>query len=317
MSLAHRVYRGEARSAPSRLDLDAIRRDNPLPAIAGAVVKLQARGGEWKGCCPFHADRSPSFTIFSGGRRYHCFGCGSSGDVLDFVGRLHGVGLRDAAEMLGAGDLPTIEVAPMRDREEGDSDRTADALAIWAASVPAAGTLAETYLRWRGLDLPIPDSIRFASLTARRREYPVLVAAVTGADDRVCGIQRTYLADDGCGKADMPSPKLSLGRVRGGAIRLAPVAGDLVVAEGLEDGLTLQQQLGVAAWAAAGASNLSSMRFPPTVRRVTVGGDNDETGRKAAGKAAEAFALRGVEARVFFPAPGFKDHNDELRGCRA
>lgn len=316
MSLAQRVYRGELRASASRLDLNAIRRDNPLPAIAGAVVKLKLGFGEWKGLCPFHSEKSPSFTIFDRGNRFKCFGCGATGDVLDFVRLLHGVGLRDAAELLGAGGLPTIEVAPMRGREDGDSNRTADALTIWSTSTPATGTLAETYLRWRGLDLPIPESIRFAALRYRGREYPVLVAAVTGADDRVCGIQRTYLADDGRGKADLPTPKLSLGRVRGGAIRLAPVAGELVVAEGLEDGLTLHQELGVAAWAAAGASNLSTMRFPPIVRRVTVGGDNDDAGRAAAAKAAESFALRGVEARVFFPSPGFKDHNDELRGIR-
>jgi DNA primase len=316
MSLTQRVYGREGRPAASRLDLDAIRRDNPLPPIVGALVKLKHAFGEWKGCCPFHADRTPSFTIFDRGNRFKCFGCGVSGDVLDFVRLLHGVGLRDAAE-LGGGELPTMEVAPMRERDETDSDRTADALAIWASAIPAKGTLAETYLRWRGLDLPIPESIRFAPLRHRGREYPVLIAAVTGTDDRMTGIQRTFLADDGRGKADLVSPKLSLGKVRCGAIRLAPAAGALIVCEGLEDSASLAQELGVSAWAAAGASMLPSMRFPPLVRQVTVGGDNDEAGRKAAHKAAEAFALRGIEARVFFPSPGFKDHNDELRGCCA
>ncbi len=214
--------------------------------------------------------------------------------------------------MLGGGELPTIEVAPIRERDDGDSDRTADALAIWAAAVPAKGTLAETYLRWRGIDVAIPDSIRFAPLRHRDRVYPVLVAAVTGADDRMTGIQRTYLADDGQGKADLASPKLSLGKVRCGAIRLAPAAGALVVCEGLEDALTLQQELGVAAWAAAGASMLPSMRFPALVRQVTVGGDNDDAGRASANKAAESFAARGVETRVMFPLSGAKDFNSEL-----
>lgn len=70
-----------------RLDLDAIRREYPLPAIAGKLVALRQAGAEFKACCPFHADRSPSFTIFSGGQRFHCFGCGAAGDVLDFVQR--------------------------------------------------------------------------------------------------------------------------------------------------------------------------------------------------------------------------------------
>ena len=81
-----------------RLDLDAIRAAHPLPGVVGAVVKLHRAGNEWKACCPFHADRSPSFTIYSGGTRYQCFGCGASGDVFDFLQRLHGVGLREAAQ---------------------------------------------------------------------------------------------------------------------------------------------------------------------------------------------------------------------------
>ena len=81
------------------IDTQAIRTSNPLPSIVAARVKLQRAGNEWKGCCPFHADRSPSFTIFAGGDRFHCFGCGASGDVLDFVQRAYGVSLPEAARM--------------------------------------------------------------------------------------------------------------------------------------------------------------------------------------------------------------------------
>ncbi len=67
------------------LDIAAIVAGHPLPSIVGASLKLQRAGKEWKACCPFHADRSPSFTIFDGGVRFHCFGCGASGDVLDYL----------------------------------------------------------------------------------------------------------------------------------------------------------------------------------------------------------------------------------------
>lgn len=62
------------------LDLDAIREAHPLPVVAGAVIKLKRAGNELVGCCPFHPDKSPSFTVFNGGRRYHCFGCSADGD---------------------------------------------------------------------------------------------------------------------------------------------------------------------------------------------------------------------------------------------
>lgn len=300
------------------LDLETIRDSNPLPSVVGGVIKLHRAGNEWKACCPFHADRSPSFTIYKGGRRFMCFGCGAEGDVFDFIARLHGVGLRDAAVMLGAGDVVTTDIAPLPPAEDS-GERIDEARSIWRNAVPAQGTLVESYLRWRGLSLPIPPTIRYASLRygKRGREYPALVAAVSGEDGKLCGIQRTFLADDGRGKADVPKAKLSLGKVRCGAIRLAPVSRSLVVTEGLEDGLSLQEALGVSVWVACGASMLPSMRLPDYVRDVAVGGDNDATGRDAAEKAARAFAERGHSARVFYPTEPHKDFNDELVGNRA
>jgi DNA primase len=293
------------------IDIEAIRSANPLPSVAGAQVRLHRAGNEWKGCCPFHADRSPSFTIFGGGVRFHCFGCGANGDVLDFLQLLLGVSLRDAASLLDSGDVPTIEIAPALERD--DTNRLDQARSIWRKSLPAQGTLVETYLAFRNLTLPIPETIRFTYLRYGKtgREYPVLVAAITSVDRKLTGIQRTYLADDGMGKADVPKPKLSLGRVSGGAIRLAPAAQELIVCEGLEDGLTLQQTLGRAVWVAAGASMLPAMRFPPAVRSVAIGGDADAAGEAAAWKAKLAFAGQGLIARTFFPL-GAKDFNAEI-----
>lgn len=292
-------------------DLDAIRRAHPLPGIVGADVNLVRAGKELKACCPLHSDRTPSFTIYEGGMRWHCFGGCGGGDVFDYLARLHDVGLLEAVEMLTGGSVPTARIAasPVDD----SPDRTEEAKAIWRAAAPAPGTLAETYLRSRGLHLPIPVSIRFARLRygTKGPEHPALVAAVQCVEGKVIGIQRTYLNSAGTGKAAVPKAKLSLGRVSGGAIRLAPCAPSLIVVEGLEDGLTLLQELGLATWVAAGASMLPAMAFPEAVTAVAIGGDNDDAGRRAARKAAEAFAHRGIGSRVFFPA-GAKDFNAEL-----
>lgn len=139
---------------------------------------------------------------------------------------------------------------------------------------------------------------------------------MASADDKLVGIQRTYLAPDGQGKASVPKPKLSLGRVSGCAIRLAPCAASLIVCEGLEDGLTLQQELGRAVWVAAGSSMLPNMIFPAGVREVAIGGDADDAGRNAAKKAREIFAHRGIRTRTFFPS-GAKDFNAEIMGRAA
>lgn len=296
------------------LDLDAIRRDHPLPEIAGAIVKLQRAGSELKGCCPFHSDRSPSFTVFDGGRRFHCFGCGAFGDVLDFVQRAHRVGLREAAELLMGGNLPSVEIAALPAADKGS--RIEEARAIWRAAQPIAGTLAETYLRSRGLTLPLPASLRFARLPygTHGPTLPVLVGCVAGPDDKLCGIARIFLAPDGKGKATVAKPKLSLGHIAGGAVRLAPCARSITICEGIEDALTVQQETGRATWAALGTANLGKLVFPVKPDEVVIASDADASGQSAARKAAEAYAAQGIRTRIVLPLPGFKDFNSELAG---
>jgi predicted P-loop ATPase len=76
-----------------RYDFDKIRAEHPLPeVIARSGVELRKNGNEYLGCCPFHADKSPSFSVFTGksGWQYFCFGCGASGDVIDFAKEHYG-----------------------------------------------------------------------------------------------------------------------------------------------------------------------------------------------------------------------------------
>lgn len=300
------------------IDIPAIRAANPLPSIAAATVKLQRAGNEWKGCCPFHADRSPSFTIYSGGERFQCFGCGAQGDVLDYVARLYGLDMIGAARVLGAGDLPKVELPPLPPADRGN--RTSEALAIWERAIPAAGTLAQAYLEARGINPPFPPDMRFSRLPCGNSSpLPCLVAAVRDVTGTITGLQRIYLRSDGRGKADLPKAKLSLGKVAGGAIRLGDLdaSGMVTVCEGPEDGLSLLEMLGGTVWVAAGASMFPAMQFPPDIRSIVIGADNDEAGAKAADKAAKAFTSRGLAVRIIRPLEGFKDFNDELQGNRA
>lgn len=299
------------------IDLKSIRRANPLPAIAGRLVKLKAAGAEFKACCPFHADRTPSFTIYSGGQRFQCFGCGAAGDVLDFVQRAYAVSLPEAARMLGAGDVPTVEVARLKPAELEKASRSPDAVAIWERAGSAAGTPAEAYLRFRGIVPPYPAALRFLRLPCGNLgQTPCLICAVQDVAGNVTGIQRIFLAPDGNGKADIAKPKLSLGKVKGGAIRLGDLDGSgvLTVCEGPEDGLSLLAMLGGPVWVSAGTTFLPAMQFPPEVRSILIGADNDEAGREAAAKAVQAFTARALPVRIIRPLAGFKDFNDELRG---
>lgn len=302
-------------------DLDAIRRDNPLPDVAGNIIALKPAGREWVACCPFHADRSPSFTIFDRGQRFHCFGCGASGDVLDFVQRAYGVTLPEAARMLGAGDVPKLDISRHWQISETSQrqDNSKVVRAIWSRAVPAAGTLAEAYLQFRGIRAPYPPDVRFLALPCDDfGPLPCLVLAVRNVGGEVTGIQRIWLASNGMGKADVPKPKRSLGHVKGGAIRFGDLDrhGVVTVCEGPEDGLSLLDLFGGPVWVAVGAVFMPHMQFPPGVRSIVIGADNDPAGREAAQSAAQAFAAQGLPVRIIRPVEGAKDFNDELRGAR-
>jgi DNA primase len=295
-----------------------------VSAVASrAGVKLTRAGREAKGCCPFHPDKSPSFYAYADDRRFICFGCGAEGDVLDFVRRAYRVGLLDAIAMLDGGALAELERAPVQATPKADWSKAA--ASIWRAASAIEGTAADAYLRGRGLALELPPSLRFARLAPPKDSgvaaangpglLPALVALVTGPDDRVAGVQRTFLTPDGRKAASTDGKvKYSLGRIASGAIRLGPATASIVVTEGLEDGLTLMQSLGRTVWVAAGTAMLPRMELPADVRAVVIGADGDAAGEAAAQKAAAAFTGTGRRVRVMRPASGHKDWNDQLMG---
>jgi DNA primase len=245
-----------------------------------------------------------------------CFGCGAEGDVLDFIMRRGRVSLGEALEIAGSGKPPGEEP---RSAATGRSDRSSEAAAIWAASLPVEGTPAERYLRGRALRGTIPASIRFANLPLGQRGLvPALVASVSTLSGQVLGIQRTFLAPDGSTKATLPGGKnkLSLGRVKGGAIRLGAAGPELIITEGLEDGLSLHQETQMPVWVAAGASMLPGLLLPPAVRTVVIAADGDPAGEAAANSAADIFVTQGRRVKIIRPAAPHKDFNDELRAVR-
>jgi len=300
----------------STIDIETIRSAYPVSSVVGAMTKLHRAGREWKACCPIHADRTPSFTIYAGDQRWHCFGCGEGGDVLDFVCKLHGVGLRDAAGMLTGSNLPVVAMPRLEQPTDADRDTIREAVEIWRNSCAIGGTPAELYLRNRGITIRLPDCLRFSKLRfGRRGPIPALVALVAGPDDQPCGIQRIFLTDDGR-KANLPDGKVkfSLGRIRGGAIRLTPGAvSGMILSGSVEDGLSLVEIEGRAVWAAPGEEMLAGMMLPEPVRSVVIGADADEAGYRFAAKARDKFMSEGRMVRIIVPTNGAKDFNEELQ----
>ena len=298
---------------------------------------------------------------------------GEHGDLLDIIRETQGLRtfaqvVAEARRFLGLPD----HGCPSRAERSGAGRRTANAVArrgpspvdppessstveaarrLFAGSRPIAGTLAELYLRRRGIT-PLADigALRFqprcfyrldedddlrdppevsddAAGEATRsrpphRFLPALIAAVTDNAGAITGVQRTYL-DAGAlvsdapvgpllGKAPVPSPRRALGDLLGAGVRFGP-AGDIAAAgEGVETMLSLRMALpGLPTIAALPAGHLGALLLPPTLRRLYIAQDADPAGRAASTRLVARAEAAGIEA-IILAALG-DDLNGDLR----
>ena len=88
--------------------------------VAEGYLTLEKRGGSYWACCPFHHEKTPSFSINEAGQFYHCFGCGQSGDIIRFVSEMESCEFMDAVKMLA--DRAKMEVPD----SGADSQKTAE-----------------------------------------------------------------------------------------------------------------------------------------------------------------------------------------------
>jgi putative DNA primase/helicase len=274
-------------------------------AIAEALGGRRA-GGTWMARCPAHDDRKPSLAITDDGKVL--VRCDAGCNQQHVITALRARGVWDAGEQrpIRFSRKPGREPSPKRD---SDAMRRAEAaLAIWRGSQSVEATLVETYLRLRGLTIPVPDSIRFhAGL-----KHPTIVALVTsGVDGKPIGIHRTFLACGGSAKAPVEPAKMMLGPCRGGAVRLAEPGEVLMVGEDIETCLAAMQATGFAAWAALSTSGLCSLDLPAAIRNVIVLADGDDPGEVAAQDCAWRRMREGRRVRIARPPRGM-DFNDLL-----
>jgi hypothetical protein len=85
-----------------KIDTDNIKHSHNIVDIIEKYVPLKKQGKNWFGCCPFHSEKSPSFSVDEKDQFYHCFGCGENGDVIKFVQEFSGMNFVDACKELGA-----------------------------------------------------------------------------------------------------------------------------------------------------------------------------------------------------------------------
>lgn len=346
-----------AQRIPEKVLEDA-RSRHLLSAIVGRYVALRRSGTSWKALCPFHQERTPSFTVNDRRGFYHCFGCGAHGDAIGVLMQLGGMSFHAAvADLLNA----PLESHPARferefrgraaefaGRHDDDLAAIEKARGLLGACASTAGTLAESYLRARGLRGPIPDCLRFGARvpywhTWKRDErplllgeFPALVAAAEN-DAGVTAVQVTYLGADGT-KLKLPDrdepgaflpAKKSKGVIGTAAVRLSHVHGaTLGLGEGIETSWSARTIYSVPVWAILGHNRFAARLFagepragarvvkiPAGVANIIIFADRDKSGGidAVALDAAEALEHQGYGVEVIGPERGFKDFNDQLR----
>lgn len=179
-----------------------IRSRADIVALISRYVDLKQAGRNWKGLCPFHGEKTPSFNVNPDRQIFHCFGCQEGGDVLGFLMKHEGLSFPEAARTL-AGELG-IEIPD--DRDAGDAGLTtrlfkanevAQALYREALRTPE-GKAARAYLLSRGFDGEAADAFgigyapdRWDAVASRLRE-----ARIAGE----VGVQAGLLAERKSGR---------------------------------------------------------------------------------------------------------------------
>ncbi|MBI4637760.1 MAG: DNA primase [Candidatus Rokubacteria bacterium] len=191
--------------------LDEIRAGVDIVDLVGRSVNLRKAGASWKGLCPFHTEKTPSFMVNPRRGIFHCFGCGVGGDAFGFLMRQDRLSFPEAVRALAK--TAGVSLPEERTREAGDSGRE-ELFAVMALAARfyaqalwgPGGERARGYLAERGID---PDVARRFGLGWAPEGWDALTTALKGA-----GVTETALVGAGLA-APRPSGSGVYDRFRG------------------------------------------------------------------------------------------------------
>ncbi|MGH6961435.1 MAG: DNA primase, partial [Dongiaceae bacterium] len=146
--------------------VEELRNRLSIATIVGRRVRLQKRGRDHLGLCPYHSEKTPSFTVSEEKGFFHCFGCGAHGDVVGFVMRSESLSFPEAVERLAREAGMSVPVSSPEERERAERQATLHgvleaATAWYEAQLRApAGRPGSEYLKRRGLQDETIDRFR-------------------------------------------------------------------------------------------------------------------------------------------------------------
>jgi Toprim domain len=249
---------------------------------------------------------------------------GQHGDLLDLIAlnrgleRWHDV-LDEARSFLS---LTRPEPASNRYRRQTPTQigSPESARRLFAMSQRISGTIAEVYLRNRGISaLHDVATLRFHPCCYYRPDadaptevWPALIAAVTDLAGSITGAHRTWLDPSGEHKAPIDTPRRAMGHLLGHGVRFGFVTDVMAAGEGIETMLSVRSALpDLSMVAALSANHLAALVFPVTLRRLYVVRDDDPPGDSAVGTLTERARAAGIEVLTLSPTLG--DFNEGLR----
>ncbi len=146
-----------------RYPLDDIRARCDIVDVVSSYVALKRSGKTLKGLCPFHTEKTPSFTVNQDTQRWMCFGCGANGDVFSFLMRIEGLTFSEAVEQLAAKAGVDISHAAKNSRSAGERDlilRINSLAAVYFRKALERSRVAQDYLRRRGVTAEVAERFR-------------------------------------------------------------------------------------------------------------------------------------------------------------
>lgn len=181
--------------------LDELRDRVPISDVIGRRVtwdrkKTNASRGDYWACCPFHGEKTPSFHCEDRRGRYHCFGCGVTGDHFRFLMELDGMGFHEAVQMVAdMAGVPMPTPDPETERRERERHNLFDVMELATRFFQeqlhaSGGARARAYLRDRGLTGRTIESFRLGYSPDSRNALKEFLAGkgVTKEQMEACGL---------------------------------------------------------------------------------------------------------------------------------